>query len=149
MSTGINLTDTRPLTARENEFVKYYVFSDKRGNGKEAVLAAFTCKEENAAAYAAVVLKRPAIQAAIARAQLAEVIPMSQFWMELKKAIEQDKSIQAKVAALRLKAEIAGLTQNKRATRKGAGAADPAVLEELAALIKKNEDYEESYAATK
>ena len=147
MSTGTNLVHVRPLTVKENAFVQYYVFSDDRGSAKKAALAAFACHEKNAAAYGSAVLHRPAVQAAIARAQLAEVIPMSQFWMELKKCIEQDKSIAAKVAALRLKAEIDGLTQNRQTKGKTIQTTDPAVLDELVARIKRSKE-EESDAAT-
>ena len=125
----------RPLTPAEHEFVKYYCFGDKRGNASAACLAAFSVKDSVAASYGAKVLARPHIQAAVARAQMADIIPMAQFWMELKKVVEQDKSYAAKVAGLRLKAEIDGLVKNKT-DRKPKIETDPAVLEELITRIR-------------
>ena len=132
--------ELRPLTIQERAFVQHYLFGPEPGNATKAALASYDCKTYNAAgSMGRQILSRPHVQAAISRVKQSDVIPASQFWAELKKVIEQDKSWASKVAALRLKAEIDGLVAKSSSKQAQPQLVDQSVMDDLAARIKQME----------
>lgn len=131
--------EAKVLTAQERKFLDAYLSGDAAGNATAAALVAYEVSEDSAASYGYKVLNRPHIQAAIERYHQQMALPTSQLMSELRKVIEQDKSYQAKVAGLRLLAEMKGLVQRDKGKKPELAQIDPNVFDELASRLSKFE----------
>lgn len=103
------------LTGQEQVFVEEYIRN--RGNATKAAAVAYnTTNDKSAASLGHRTLERNRIQEALAVYAGTEHISEAEFWNELKRCLIQNDSWSTKINALKLYAEVSGMTKSKAET---------------------------------
>lgn len=117
------------LTEQQQQFLVLYLENDR--DASDAAAKSFNVSSrESAVAMGHKLLDNPRIQAAISFYEGDAYISNAEFYAQLKVVIEQDKSLPAKINALRLLSEIRGLAKGKKKSESDAQLLDT-VLERI------------------